>query len=152
VKKFTFSLNILLDVLRRKERESQNEFFKSQVSLEKLALLLKKIQKQSKEVEENIFDNLISRIDPQDLSLQYNYLLDLKKKKNIHQDTLKLGQVKVEKLRLELIARMQKRKALENLIKKKLLKWNRKLISEEREFFDEISTQNFIHLKPRNKV
>jgi flagellar FliJ protein len=144
MKKFSFKLDTLIEIRKRKEdeiklllAEQNRKIIEEQKKLNSLHDELKALQQKEKE-ERNNAANI--------LSMRYSVVFRYKLKKDILEKGRKVDDMKAEafKIQKKLIHATKEKRAIELMREHRHEEWKKEYLSEEQGFIDDISQQKFI--------
>lgn len=148
MKKFTFSLQMLLEYRQRQETNAQSHLLQCQ---DRLHLALEKLNdlKQAYEACQYAIQN--SQSHPE-LTYYYQILTKLKSQMEKHREVLDQLQKETERVRALLKNAIIQRKIIETLKDRQLTQWKSEFVRQEQIFLDEIATIRYTHSKKHKKM
>jgi flagellar FliJ protein len=145
MKRFRFSLQVVLDQRLRQEEDAQLNLFKTQEHL-------RKEEEKKAELEAQVADDLESRktlqgqaVSGENYMQHLHYMQQLQQYIQFQKDKIKIALENVEKRQEELLRITQKRKALEILKEKELLEFKKNEKKEEEKRTDDFNQIRFFH-------
>lgn len=147
MKKFQFSLEILLKVRCDAEQKAQRELYAARHSLSDAWHLWKKIE--SDFMEQHALANRQGFSSVSTLRIHYSYLSLMYEKMQHQKRTLQSHLKTVRHCHKQLVVAMQQRKMVENLRKRQLHYWTKNEHAFERRLLDELATIRFGHFSPQ---
>jgi flagellar protein FliJ len=140
MKKFRFSLATLLEVRRQKEIVERKNLLEAHLVLQKAITGLNELENQRLEFLDILRQKQMPVVEMRELTEYFDYLEVIKKRIVLQQEIINDALESIENQRKVVVVAMQKRKIIENLREKKFAEWEYEAQSQEKAFFDELTT------------
>ena len=144
--KFTFKLEKVLDLRKRKEQERERELANLKELLMRAEAFLEELKKEAVKISGKMSalqGESKERLDIKELLRYYDYLEGLRKNISLQITQIKKLITDIEKKREELIQASKERKIIEKLKDNQYKKFKKTLDAWEQKFLDEVGTAHY---------